>query len=257
VSVKAKFIKLLPERVFGAMRVLRRPEFYLPLTDIQYRQDGLVTQHSADFMREPRFAKAYALGEATNSWNGWPTHWRSHVACWAADRGKQLDGDFVECGVNKGAISRMVMEYIGFREMSNRKFYLIDTFEGLVADQISDEEKAENRLETRYAECYSEVLQTFQQFENAVIIRGEIPSILNEVTPEKVCYLSIDMNVAAPEIAAAEYFWDRMVTGAAILLDDYGWLGHGTQKRAFDDFAKKRNVPLLALPTGQGLILKN
>ena len=116
-SVKSSIIKILPERVFASLRVLKRPEFYMPLTTLQYNQDGLSTQHSADFMNDERFKRAYAAGEATNSWNGWQTHWRSHVACWAADRAASLDGDFVECGVNKGAISRMVMEYINFAAM--------------------------------------------------------------------------------------------------------------------------------------------
>ncbi len=253
---RSTLIKFLPERVFGSIRILKRPEFYVPLTDITYRQDGLVTQHSADFMKDERFARAYHLGEATNSWNGWPTHWRSHVACWAADRAKALEGDFVECGVNKGAISRMVMEYICFSKMTDRKFYLIDTYEGLVEEQITEEEKEFGRRAATYKPCYEEVQGTFREFPNAVIVRGRIPDVLPQVRPEKVCYLSIDMNVAEPEIAAAEYFWEKMVSGAAMLLDDYGWLGHDAQKRAFDDFAVRKNVPLLCLPTGQGLILK-
>jgi len=255
-SVRSKLIKILPERIFAALRVLYRPEFYVPLTDIKYRQDGLVTQHHANFMNEEKFVSAYSLGEATGSWNGWPTHWRSHVACWAAYRGKFLDGDFVECGVNKGAISRMVMEYIGFAGLDGRKFYLIDTYEGLSAEQISEEERAEGRHLIMYEECYEEVKRTFAPFANAIIVRGRIPEVLPKVEPDKVCYLSIDMNVAEPEIAAAEYFWDRMVPGAAMLLDDYGWLGHDVQRNAFNKFAADRNVPLLCLPTGQGLILK-
>lgn len=253
-GIKSTIISVLPERVFGAMRVLKRPDYYIPLSDIAYRQDGLVTQHRPEFMKDERFIQAYQLGEATNSWNGWPTHWRAHVACWAADRARELDGDFVECGVNKGAISRMVMDYIDFAEMTDRKFYLIDTYEGLIEEQITDEEKLYPRKQ--YLPCYEEVKATFRPFSNAVIVRGMVPDILSSVTPEKVCYLSIDMNVAEPEIAAAEYFWDRLVSGAAIVLDDYGWLGHEAQRRAFDDFARRKNVPLLCLPTGQGLILK-
>ncbi len=64
------------------------------------------------------------------------------------------------------------------------------------------------------------------------------------------------MNTRDPEIAAAEYFWDKLVSGAAIVLDDYGWRKHIEQKRAFDDFASRRGVQVLSLPTGQGLILK-
>ena len=134
--------------------------------------------------------------------------------------------------------------------------YLIDTYEGLVKEQISDEEKRLGAKLDSYKECYATVRQTFSRFENAVIVRGVVPEILPEVKSQKVCYLSIDMNCAEPEIAAAEYFWDKMVSSAAMILDDYGWIGQSVQKRAFDDFAKRKNVPLLCLPTGQGLIMK-
>lgn len=254
--IKRSLIKLIPPRLFGAARVLKRPELYMPLTDVTYNQDGLVTQHNADFLQDERFARAYRIGEATNSWNGWQIHWRAHVACWAGARGAALEGDFVECGVNRGGLSLTVMEYIGFAGMPGRKFYLVDTYQGLVADKISDEERAAGHREGSYEECYDAVRQTFGRFENAVVVRGAVPEVLPEVGAEKVCYLSLDMNCAGPEIDAAEFFWPRMVSGAVMLLDDYGWLGHAVQKRAFDDFAARKGVPLLCLPTGQGIIVK-
>jgi hypothetical protein len=42
-----------------------------------------------------------------------------------------------------------------------------------------------------------------------------------------------------------------------MILDDYGNPLHCEQQKAFDDFARDRNVQVLALPTGQGLIFKN
>jgi hypothetical protein len=65
------------------------------------------------------------------------------------------------------------------------------------------------------------------------------------------------MNVVQPEIAAAEYFWDKLVQGAVLILDDYGFPQHIHQKIAFDDFAKQRNQTILSLPTGQGIIIKS
>jgi hypothetical protein len=59
-----------------------------------------------------------------------------------------------------------------------------------------------------------------------------------------------------PEIAAMEFFWDKLVPGALIVLDDYGWIGHYLQKEAIDEFLAPRNVKALTLPTGQGLIIK-
>jgi len=88
------------------------------------------------------------------------------------------------------------------------------------------------------------------------IIRGVIPQTLPQVDSERLAYLSIDLNCAAPEIAAAEFFWDRLVPGAVMLLDDYGFRRFAPQKRAFDDFARRKGVPILSLPTGQGMIIK-
>jgi hypothetical protein len=64
------------------------------------------------------------------------------------------------------------------------------------------------------------------------------------------------MNNVLPEIAAIEYFWDKLVQGGIVVLDDYGFTSHLQQKLAFDEFAKRVGVLILTLPTGQGLILK-
>ena len=61
---------------------------------------------------------------------------------------------------------------------------------------------------------------TFRDFPNVVIVPGMVPETLSSVKAEKICDLSLDMNAAVPEIAAAEYFWPRMSSGAVIVLDD-------------------------------------
>jgi hypothetical protein len=66
----------------------------------------------------------------------------------------------------------------------------------------------------------------------------------------------MDMNAREPEIAAAEYVWPRMIPGAAMVLDDYGFPRHNVQRDAFDAFAHRHDVPVLLLPTGQGILMK-
>lgn len=106
-----------------------------------------------------------------------------------------------------------------------------------------------------YEECYEAVVDTFRGF-NVEIVRGSVPDTLTQVKIDAVAYLSIDMNCSIPEVAAAEHFWDRMVPGSVLVHDDYGGTRYIEQKRALDVFAKRRNVPVLSLPTGQGLIFK-
>ena len=223
-----------------------------PLT---YKQDGLATIHNCDFLQDPRFRQAYALGEATGSWGGVDIQWRAFIVCWAAERGLLLEGDFVECGVNRGGFARTVIDYCGF-DKRPRKFYLVDTFSGLLEKYISPEEAAEGVRAGGYEECYDAVKATFAPFQNVVIVRGEVPEILPEVPARKVAFLSIDMNCAAPEVAAAGYFWDKLSPGAVMVLDDYGWPGRLAQKRALDQFAADKGTQVLSLPTGQGLLFK-
>lgn len=52
------------------------------------------------------------------------------------------------------------------------------------------------------------------------------------------------------------YFWDKLVPGGIILLDDYGWQTHEAQKADWDEFARDRGVQILTMPTGQGLLIK-
>ncbi len=250
-------LSALPEPLAKAIRCIGAPGKFIHFPDPTYAQDGLVTRHNADFMSEPRFAEGYRLGKATGSWPGGEPAWRTYVACWAAHKAVGLEGDFVECGVNRGGMSLAICHYVGFEKLP-RLFWLLDTYHGLSEDLISEEERAKGRTSARdhYTECLADVQATFKGYPNARIVPGVIPDTLPQVTAEKVSYLSIDMNCVAPEIAAAEFFWDRLVSGAVMVLDDYGFELHEPQKRAFDAFAAKRGVQVLSLPTGQGLIFK-
>ena len=221
---------------------------------VSYNQDGLATVHNCDFLSDERFIQAYQTGKETDSWGGADIHWRMHVILWAANIGASLDGDFVECGVNKGGLSRAVIEYVSFNDLG-KMFYLLDTFCGLDERFISDEERECGVKAGTYDECYEVVKQTFGPH-NTCIVKGAIPDTLEQVSTNKVAYLSIDMNCAEPEIAAAEFFWEKLVPGAPVVLDDYGWSKHYEQKKAFDLFAERKGIEILSLPTGQGLFIK-
>lgn len=221
----------------------------------RYDEDGLTSQHNSDFVQDPLFARAYDLGKATGSWGSSELRWRVFVSCWAAERCAQLEGDFVECGVNRGGFARSVIHFTDFPKLG-KHFYLLDTFRGLDERLVTQAERLNGILLYRYDECFEDVQKTFAQFPCVKLIRGSVPDTLPLVPSQKVAFLSLDMNCAAPEIAAAAYFWDKMPPGAVIVLDDYGWGRHLEQKKAFDIFAAERSVRVLPLPTGQGLIVK-
>lgn len=243
------------ERNGESLRIDRFSRMYaLTRGQVTYCEDGLATVIDCDFMKDPHFLDSYNDGREPESY----FRWRLYNSCWAADKVKSLEGDFVECGVNKGDGVMTVMKYIDFSS-TGKLFWMLDTYEGLAMELLTDEERQMGigtAYNSHYEDTYEQVSERFRDYDCVRIIKGRVPDTLQQVTAEKVCFLSIDMNNAVPEIAAAEYFWDRLVSGAIAILDDYAWKTHPVQKREFDKFAKQRNVNILTMPTGQGLIFK-
>jgi len=221
-----------------------------------YKKDGLYTYHNSDFIQDGRFQKAYKAGKGTGSWNV-DIEWRAYVACWAANQVKDVPGDFVECGVNKGGLSRTIVDYVDFNSL-DKKLYLLDTFEGLVDEYLSESEKGKGLHLNGwgYEDCYNSVKETFKNY-NTSIIKGKVPDTLSLVDSDTFAYLSIDMNCVYPEIEALKFFWDKLSPKAIVLLDDYGWARHIDQKLAFDEFIKDKKEEILCMPTGQGIIIKH
>ena len=229
-----------------------------------YARDGLISVHAHEFMHDPAFLRAYARGvEAIGGVDTYQWHWRIHIGLWAATVAARLEGDFVECGVNRGFLSSAIMELLEWNTL-DRDFYLLDTFAGLDERFVSDSERrggalrrnAENLRSGFYVRGVDRVRANFAQWPRARLVVGAVPETLAQITSTRIAYLHLDMNAAPPETAALGYFWSRLVAGAAVLLDDYAYLGYTEQKRAMDDFARAHGVAVCSLPTGQGLIIR-
>ena len=230
-------------------------------TDAVYDQDGLRSVHDHSFMNDPSFRKAYERGVQAAGECGW--HWRVHIGLWAAKSASRLNGDFVECGVNRGFLASAIMEYLDWDSLG-RQFYLLDTFNGVDERYLSAEdlkfgatEKNIRNLQSGfYVQGVELVRENFSQWKNVQIIPGAVPETLGQVAAPQIAFLHLDMNCAFPEVAALEYFWDRLVPGAFILLDDYAYEGYAVQKAAMDQVANAKGLTIAALPTGQGLLMK-
>jgi hypothetical protein len=230
-----------------------------------YMQDGLMSQHSNEFLIDERFIKAYERGIKAAEGIDWKIQWRVHVALWAAHTCSRIEGDYVECGVAYGFRSSAIMEYLNWNEL-NKNFYLFDTFEGLDKRYLTSEElgrignveshNEKMRKESGYVNDYQTVVKNFHEWDRVHLIKGAVPETLNTTPIDKVAYLHIDMNCVIPEIAAIEHFYPKLSIGSIILLDDYTFNGCSEQKKAMDKWADKIGVTILSLPTGQGMLVK-
>lgn len=228
-----------------------------------YSQDGLTSIHDHEFMRDKEFCDAYDRGvQAAGMDYNW--HWRVHLGLWAAKTVIKKSGDFVECGVNAGFMSSSIMKALNWDSLG-KTFFLLDTFNGLNQEQVSAEELRDGILEKNakliadkfYVTNSEKVRKNFSEWQNIKIIEGTIPGTLSEISSNAICFLHIDLNCAPPEIAAMEYLWPKLVSGAIVLLDDYAYHGYHHQKHAMDCFANANRISIASLPTGQGLIVKD
>lgn len=226
----------------------------------RYCQDGLFTVHSDHFRLDPRFRNAYERGMRAANGIDPMCEWRLHVTLWVARNAARADGDFVECGVNAGFVSSAIMATLHWNTVGKR-FHLIDTFTGPALNQYSQEEirsgsmaRAQRALDAgAYVTDVDRVHMNFGEWANVIIVQGPIPEVLAKTGIGKVAFLHIDMNCAAPERAAFEFFWDRLSPGSMVLLDDFGYCGHDYQRETTDAVARAKGAEVLYLPTGTGL----
>ena len=174
-----------------------------------------------------------------------------------------LPGDFVECGVSSGFLSSAIMTAIDWNAL-DRTFYLLDTFRGIDERYVSEAEKdngimrhsARNITSGLYAVDVDAVRQNFSEWHRTRIIVGSVPETLAQVDAQRIAFLHLDLNCAIPEARALNHFWDRLTPGALVLMDDYAYHGASVQKALLDEVAHSKGVSIVALPTGQGLLIK-
>jgi hypothetical protein len=262
-KIKKKIVNTINSKIYGRVynKVYNQidSDFYmLPKSQITYSNDLLYTFHNSDFIKSEKFSKIYDEVKQIGGQllKNYDIQWRIHVITYFANVVKNLEGDFVDCGVNTGFCPMAVIKYTDFEKLG-KKYYFFDTFQGM-DPRFSSSYEMERHNKLGYGSqvnVFENVQKRFAEY-NVEIIKGAIPETLNSFKGNKVAYLSIDMNCVIPEVEALNFFWDKMVKGGVIILDDYGYPGCSNQKQAHDEFAKSKGVEVLSLPTCQGIIIK-
>jgi len=221
---------------------------------------------SAAFRKDPRFAAAMRGVSSDTGATQYASpdgiSWRLNTLVWAARGALHVPGDFVECGVYKGDMSWVITELVDLAG-AQRSFYLYDTFEGFSPKYSSEDDfplapQFFHSADRGYnvPQLYRSVCERFSDKSYVKVIKGVVPDILSEMAPDRIAFMHMDMNSAAPEVGALELLFGRVSPGGVVIFDDYGWFLHKKQKDAEDRFMAEQGQEILELPTGQGLLIK-
>ena len=246
-------------------RVLR--DLVQPYHQSIFWGDRLLTlDKSADFRDDEAFRAARQRADSSTGANQYQSPdgvaWRYNTLIWAARTCLTVPGDYVECGVYRGDMTWMITQTVDIAR-AGKTFYLYDTFSGFdpryssAADfpDAPDLYAFANR-EYGAPDIEGYVRQRFRGKDYIVVTKGAVPDVLHQLAPARIAFLHLDMNSPRAETGALEVLFDRIVPGATVIFDDYGWKIFHRQKEAADAFMAARGQVILELPTGQGLMIK-
>ena len=197
------------------------------------------------FLEEKKFAET-ANKHCVDDVSANQVIWRTHTLCWAANNALNLKGDFVELGAYQGATVHFICDYTDL-EKYNKQYFVYDVFQN----------PPSHAMDEHSDHLYDDVVKRFKNYPYVNIIKGLIPDSFNRSMPDKISLLHVDLNHAESEIKALEILFERVVPGGYIILDDYGWSNYKEQYTLEYEFFEKKNLKVLELPTGQGLVIKH
>ena len=219
-------------------------------------EDGMFNRNYRDFSANPDFENAYleAVRSATSSGRDPHIRWRARTFEYFLR--KALPGNCIEIGTAHGFLF-----YFALRKLQNSMFdfsrtnvTLVDKFDQGSVDRLTGERTG--NITRQYADSIDAVSERFKEFPNVHLVQGLVPEILESIDTFDLNFIHIDLNAAQPEIAALRTLFPHLNNGGYILLDDYGFPETTESRIAHDNLAHEFGYEILALPTGQGLIIK-
>jgi O-methyltransferase len=161
--------------------------------------------------------------------------------------GLKVPGDICEFGVAQGATSKLIASEI--MPMSERKFWLFDSFEGLPAPTKEDKlihdifklgsmDKYAGTMASAEGEVLGKLAAVKFPSERIRVKKGWVKdTIKSGEVPAQVAFAYVDFDFYDPIKDALEFLDTRMPAGGRIVVDDYGYFSEGAQL-AVDQFVK-------------------
>jgi hypothetical protein len=172
-------------------------------------------------------------------------------------------GDVVECGCWHGHSTVAIATILKAHKFSG-EFHVFDSFEGGLSDfgpedeslfRLSEAEK-KSQVET-FRSSYDLVKAHTDEFGFVQLHRGWIPESFGEFSPRPIRFAHIDVDMYEPTKAALELFWESLVPGGCLVVDDYNSGVFEGATRAVDEFLHGKNPQLVyKVPLGSIFILK-
>jgi O-methyltransferase len=174
---------------------------------------------------------------------------------------KGVEGDFVECGVWRGGSSMLIAKMLHNRNITNRKIFLYDTFEGMPPPSDMDvtfNGKEANGLLKASAHnkevsvwCLADLADVKRNLNstgfpetNLVFIAGKVEdTLLSNLPTGKIALLRLDTDWYESTKHELDVLFPMLIENGVLIIDDYGhWQGC---RKAVDEYFERTQSPIL------------
>lgn len=172
-----------------------------------------------------------------------------------------IKGDFVECGVWRGGSSMLIAGMMQNRNITDRKIYLYDTFEGMPPPSVKDVDyrgkKAEKLLKKTVHQketsvwCLADLAEVSHNMgktgypkENIIYVQGKVEDTIPSKVPDgPIALLRLDTDWYESTMHELVHLYPLLTKNGVLIIDDYGhWEGC---RKAVDEYFEKEKVGML------------
>lgn len=167
-------------------------------------------------------------------------------ACLDVIRSENIPGDLVETGVWRGGASIFMRGYLEAWEMTGRRVFACDSFEGLPVPSRPEDAGYDFSKEKVpvLAVSLEEVQENFRRYdlldERVVFAKGWFRDTLPKLSVERIALLRLDGDLYESTMDALNALYDKVVPGGFIIVDDYG--DFEPCRRAIEEFRQARGI---------------
>lgn len=199
-------------------------------------------------------------GEINKAFNN--VRYRAKAYQFGFERALTLKGDLVDFGTYYGLFPYICHQNNSIHKLG-KKHHLFDTWggEGWELHDDPDLEKAKSTGEEyRYSrDIFQKVKEQFSDIKGVKLHRGLLPDSFERVAHEinSIAFACVDVNAGSDlELELIQFIWDKMVPGAMLYIDDYGFRAYPRLTKLVIRFSEFINQPIFEIPTGSAYILK-
>jgi hypothetical protein len=176
-----------------------------------------------------------------------------------------IPGDFVECGVYKGASIVCIIRTLQALAVTDRRIWLYDTFEGMPKPEAVDVHYAQTAEEDggmkswerhKFADergsdwCYCPieevrrtVLRTGYPEHNLHFVKGLVENTIPGEMPDRIAMLRLDTDFYSSTKHELIHLYPRLSRGGVLIIDDYG--AYQGSRLATDEYFRDNDMKIL------------